>query len=88
MATALLDNISKRFFKGVKAHTAEGLGVKTSCFQHFTNGRPIKDWMLVHIRRQFGTSKNKNGLTDKQILDLLEQEYPEDKLKVILNEYS
>lgn len=84
MATTLLAEISKKFFKGVKLHTAEGLGIKQNRFQHFTKGRPIKDWMIVHIRRKYGAKNHRAGLTDKQILDLLEQDYPDKVLKEIL----
>lgn len=86
MASILLTEISKKFFKGVKSHAAKGLDIKPTRLQNFVSGRPVKDWMIVHIRRKYGVKSKRSGLTDTQILDLLDKEYPEELLIRLLNE--
>lgn len=87
MAQKLLRKICSRFHNNVKKETATHIGVKQSCYQHFDKGRAIKDWMVVQIRRLYGRKHNNNGLTDTEILDELEKDYPPKKLKEILSEY-
>lgn len=88
MAKKLLDNICSRFFNGVRRHAAIDLGLKETAYSHFVTHRPVKDWMLVHIRRRYGKHHGiYNGLSDTEILNYLEEEYSSNKLKEILDEY-
>lgn len=87
MAKNLLDKICQKFHNNVKKEAAQNIGVKQACYQHYVNGRPVKDWMIINIRRLYGRKTNNNGLTDTEILDELEKDYSINKLKEIIDVY-
>ena len=88
MAKELFTDIANRFYKGVKADAAVGIGISPALFNHYSNGhRTVKEYMVVHIRDLFGNKVKRGGYTDSEILDLLGRDYERNKLKRKINEY-
>lgn len=87
MARKLLENICNKFHKGVKKYTGKNIGLKETAIQHFFNGRPIKDFVLIRIRQLYGDKYNNNGYTDTQLLDLIEADYDETTLQNLMDRY-
>ena len=87
MARHLLNSLTKKFHRGVKKDAGMELGFKQSALQHFIGGRPVKDFVIVLIRRLYGKKYNNNGYSDSQILDLLEKDYDEKELERLMGRY-
>lgn len=87
MAAKLLNTLTRKFHNGVKKRAAETIGFKVAAFQHFLNGRPVRDFVIIHLRHLYGRAYNNNGITDTELLDLLEEDYSEQNLKKLMGRY-
>lgn len=87
MAKKLLNDICTRFHKGVKKRAGENIGFKETALQHFLRGRPVKDFVIIHLRHLYGRAHNNNGYTDTELLDLLEEDYDAKTLAELMGRY-
>ena len=83
----LLKLLEKKFHEGVRKAVAAQLGFKIARYGNYVKlRRYMREWHIVLIRRKYGAKYRRNGLTDTQILDALEQVYDAETLEELMND--